>query len=51
MLKSQLVIKITKGDKQRSVGLVNLNLSHYIDKDAAIQTLSIEKCPDTNATA
>ena len=29
---SNIVIKICKGDKQRSVGMVTLNLSHFIDE-------------------
>lgn len=31
---ASIVIKITKGDKARSVGMINLNLANYIDNEA-----------------
>ena len=47
---SNVVIKIFKGDKARSVGMITLNLSHYIDAAASSKVkFAIEKCPDKNA--
>lgn len=48
---ASIVIKITKGDKARSVGLINLNLSNYIENEGnqKKQKMSIEKCPDAEA--
>jgi hypothetical protein len=43
------VLKIEKGDKSRSVGLVNLNLASYLENEQRLK-LPIEKCPDKNAT-
>jgi len=48
-----LVLKISKGEKQKSVGMVTLNLSSYISVDEKEKTYTfkktkfpIEKCPD-----
>ena len=47
---SQLVIKITKGEKTRSIGQCVLNLSNYIDKPKSDKIkMKIEKCPDPEA--
>ena len=49
---SELVIKITKGDKSKSVGMIALNLSEFIDdstENFRKVKKSIEKCPDKNA--
>ena len=45
-----LVIKIAKGEKSRSVGMVTLDLSHYIDGDTSSKKkFMLEKCPDKTA--
>ena len=45
------MIKILKGDKSRSVGMVNLNLGTYLaqEKYEGV-SCKIEKCPDKEAT-
>jgi excinuclease UvrABC nuclease subunit len=48
---ASIVIKIQKGDKSRSVGMINVNLADYIDENMSkIQKLPIEKCPDKSAS-
>lgn len=48
---ASVVIKIQKGDKSRSVGMITVNLADYIDEDMSkIQKLPIEKCPDKDAS-
>lgn len=34
---SQIVIKVIKDDKSRSCGLINLNLSDYINQELSIE--------------
>lgn len=51
---SAIVVKIAKGDKSKSVGQINLNLSNFIDGEPESMyekkiKLPIEKCPDKNA--
>jgi hypothetical protein len=47
---ASIVIKIQKGDKSRSVGMINVNLADYIDEEMnKIQKLPIDKCPDKDA--
>ena len=46
---SNIVIKITKGDKSRSVGMVNLNLADFIDNDKGKVKMTLEKCPDKDS--
>lgn len=44
------MIKIVKGEKSRSVGMVQLNLGNYIEKGRYEGVkLMIEKCPDKDA--
>ena len=45
-----MVIKIQKGDKSRSVGLVNINLASYLSEGVQRIKLPIEKCPDKDAS-
>ena len=44
------MIKITKGEKARSVGMVNINLASYLEQGVQRLKLPIEKCPDKEAT-
>ena len=51
---ASLVIKVAKGEKSRSVGMININLADYIqigDQVANSQKkkLPIEKCPDKDS--
>ena len=50
---SKLTVKVTKGEKQRSVGEVSLNLADFVDGSGALHgqrlKLPIEKCPDKTA--
>ena len=47
---SQLVFKIFKGEKSKSVGMINLNLSDYIaDKTYENIKVPLIKCPDEGA--
>lgn len=48
---ASIVLKISKGDKSRSVGIINLNLADYIDnaESQKVQKLKILKCPDKDA--
>jgi len=43
------VIKISKNEKSRSVGMVNLNLAEFIDNDKGKVKMSLEKCPDKDS--
>jgi len=51
------VVKISKGEKQRSVGMVDINLADFIvgegqkdnSKGGQKLKLSIDKCPDKDA--
>ena len=45
-----MVIKIQKGEKSRSVGLVNINLASYLSEGVQRIKLPIEKCPDKDAS-
>ena len=45
---SNLVIKIAKGDKSRSVGQVVINLSNYTESESKSK-YAIDKCPDKDA--
>lgn len=48
---ASIVIKIQKGDKSRSVGMIQVNLADYIDEDMSkIEKLPIDKCPDKAAS-
>ena len=51
---SAIVVKIAKGDKSKSVGQININLSNFIDGESGSMCeqrikLPIEKCPDKNS--
>ena len=46
---SNIVIKISKNEKSRSVGMVNLNLAEFIDNDKGKVKMSLEKCPDKDS--
>ena len=51
---ASLVIKVAKGEKSRSVGMININLADYIqigDQVANVekQKMPIEKCPDKDS--
>ena len=47
---SNVVIKIFKGDKSKSVGQVSLNLCHFIDGDNSGKIkYTIDKCQDKQA--
>lgn len=56
---SQLVVKILKGDKSRSCGLVELDLAQFVHASAGTNDASnhfqktlkspLEKCPDKDA--
>lgn len=47
---ASIVIKIQKGDKSRSVGMINVNLADFIDEEMSkIQKMPIDKCPDKYA--
>ena len=45
---SDLVVKISKEDKTRSVGQVKLNLGKYVDvtEESEVIRMKLEKCPD-----
>ena len=51
------MVKISKGEKQRSVGMIDINLADFIvgegqkdnSKGGQKLKLSIDKCPDKNA--
>lgn len=47
---SQLVVKMQKGEKQYSVGMVSLNLATFLGKEKQRVKAPIEKCPDAGAT-
>ena len=48
---ASIILKISKGDKSRSVGIVNVNLADYVDnpETSQVQKLKIQKCPDKDA--
>ena len=50
---SELVFKIFKGEKSKSVGMIALNLAEYIDDNSdnfKRVKVPIQKCPDKNAS-